>query len=176
LIKKIANMLADGKIIGWHQGRGEIGPRALGNRSILMNPTIKNGKNILNEKVKHREPWRPYAASVLSELANEWFYIEEDSPYMMRAVKVREEKANLVPAIVHCDRTCRIQTVSKLNNELFYSLINEFYKITNIPLLLNTSLNVAGKPIVGCASDSLEIFKNSELDAIVIGKILCKSQ
>lgn len=173
LIQKTAKMLSEGKIIGWHQGRGEIGPRALGNRSILMNPAINNGKEILNKKIKHREEWRPYAASVLWEFAKDWFEIYEESPYMMRAVKVREEKKPTIPAVVHIDGTCRIQTVNKLHNDLFYKLIYEFYKITKIPLILNTSLNKGGKPISGNASDSLDILSESELDAVIFGNIFC---
>jgi carbamoyltransferase len=169
-IKEVAQMLADGKIVGWHQGRGEIGPRALGNRSILMNPAIPSGKTILNEKVKHREHWRPYAASVLAEHASEWFKTGTPSPYMMRAIPVREDKKSIIPAVTHVDGTCRIQTISRSQNESFYDLIAEFHKLTGIPMLLNTSLNDGGKPISGSPDRSIGLMKSSEMDAVCVGK------
>jgi carbamoyltransferase len=162
-------MLADGKIVGWHQGRGEIGPRALGNRSILMNPAIPDGKAILNEKVKHREPWRPYAASVLEEYASDWFGTDTPSPYMMRAIPVRDEKKSIIPAVTHEDGTCRIQTVTSEQNPAFYDLISEFHKLTGIPMLLNTSLNVGGKPISGHPDRSIALLRSSEMDALCTG-------
>jgi carbamoyltransferase len=168
-IKAVASELQEGKIVGWHQGRGEIGPRALGNRSILMHPAIPEGKSILNDKVKHREHWRPYAASVLEEHASEWFETDTPSPYMMRAIRTRENKRHVIPAVVHEDGTCRIQTVNRSQNPAFYDLISEFYKLTGIPMLLNTSLNAGGKPISGHPDWSLEILKNSEMDMICIG-------
>lgn len=168
-IKLIAKFLSKGLIIGWHQGKGEIGPRALGNRSILMNPAIENGKEILNSKVKHREYWRPYAASVLEEFAQEWFELRGDSPFMMRAIMTKKEKQDIIKSVVHVDGTSRIQTVSKLNNEYFYNLISEFNKITKIPMLLNTSLNDGGFPISGSRQVSEEIFRNTQLDVLVVG-------
>ena len=166
-IGRVAHLLADGKMVGWHQGRGEVGPRALGNRSILMRPDIEDGKDILNSKVKHREPWRPYAASVLEEHASEWFKTDAPSPYMMRAIPVRESKRNAIPAVTHVDGTCRIQTVSRHQNPALYDLIDSFHEATGIPMLLNTSLNVAGKPISGSRSETTELL--SKLDAVCIG-------
>ena len=168
-IEKVAKMLADGKIVGWHQGAGEVGPRALGNRSILMNPSIPDGKDILNSKVKHREHWRPYAASVLEEHASEWFETDTPSPYMMRAIPVRKEKREQIPAVVHVDGTCRIQTVNRMQNEGFCDLIKAFYKLTNVPMLLNTSLNVGGKPISGHPDRSLALMQETKIDAVCIG-------
>lgn len=167
-IKLAAKYLSKNMILGWHQGRGEIGPRALGNRSILMNPSIVNGKNILNYQVKHREHWRPYAASVLEESAHDWFDFEGDSPYMMRAIKTKDSKIGIIPAVVHKDNTCRIQTVSKDNNESFYELIKEFYKLTGIPMVLNTSLNDGGFPISGNPSISKKMLHKG-LDLLFIG-------
>lgn len=168
-IQEIARQLAEGKIVGWHQGKGEIGPRALGNRSILMNPAIPDAKSILNSKIKHREHWRPYAASVLEECARDWFKTETPSPYMMRAIPVKEEKKSVIPAVTHKDGTCRIQTVNREQNAIFYDLISEFNKLTGIPMLLNTSLNIGGKPISGRPDRSLALLRDSEMDTLCVG-------
>jgi carbamoyltransferase len=170
-IRKVAQLLAQGKIVGWFQGRGEVGPRALGNRSILMDPTIKDGKKILNDGVKHREHWRPYAPAVLLEHCQDWFEIDGPSPYMLRAVMTKKDKQHLIPAVVHIDGTSRIQTVSK-DNELFHKLISEFYKITGTPLLLNTSFNKAGDPIYATRHQCMNMMHTSALDAICMGDTL----
>ena len=149
-IERAAELLAQGKIIGWYQGHGEIGPRALGNRSILMNPMIENGKDILNSRVKKREWWRPFGASVLKEKAGEYFDIE-DSPYMLYNAKVKQ--SGLDP-ITHVDGTCRHQTVTYESNPTYYKLISAFEKKTGCPILLNTSLNIGGKPIAGRPEDA----------------------
>jgi carbamoyltransferase len=169
-ITKTANMLADGAIIGWMQGSGEIGPRALGNRSILMSACKGDNKDILNKKVKKREPWRPYAGTILQPHAKEYFDMDE-SPYMLYACKVL---TNNIPAITHVDWTCRMQTIK---NGIFYNLIQEYYKLTGVPIILNTSLNIAKKPIASSKQDGMQLLKHSELDAIVIGnKIFKKSK
>ena len=160
-IEEAAELLAQGKIIGWYQGHGEIGPRALGNRSILMNPMIKDGKDILNSRVKKREWWRPFGASVLKEKAAEYFDIE-DSPYMLYNAKVKQ--TGLDP-ITHVDGTCRHQTVTYESNSTYYKLISAFEKKTGCPILLNTSLNIGGKPIAGTPEDA----DVSGLDALIIG-------
>jgi carbamoyltransferase len=165
-IKKTAKLLSEGKIVGWYQGNGEIGPRALGNRSILMHPGIKNGKNILNEKVKHREFFRPFGASILEEKTLEYFDCDFESPYMLYVVDALDKE--LFPSITHIDGTCRIQTVSS-NHEIYYSLISEFEQITKIPLLLNTSLNTGGSPICGSIDDALSVFETNDLDVLVVG-------
>ena len=162
-IEKAAELLAQGKIIGWYQGHGEIGPRALGNRSILMNPMIKNGKDILNSRVKKREWWRPFGASVLKEKAGEYFDIE-DSPYMLYNAKVKQ--SGLDP-ITHVDGTCRHQTVTYKSNPIYYKLISAFEKKTGCPILLNTSLNIGGKPIAGRPEDA----DVTGLDALFIGNL-----
>lgn len=174
ILVEIAIALQNGKIVGWHHGRGEIGPRALGNRSILMSPTISDGKKILNDLVKHREHWRPYSASVLEEYAGEWFVSDTPSPYMMRAIQVRNEKWEQIPAVVHVDGTCRIQTVNREQNPLFYNLISEFHSLSGIPILLNTSLNNGGSPIVGRKESTLDLLKNSGLDMVCIGGEIIK--
>jgi len=167
-IKQVAKLLAEGKIVGWYQGHGEVGPRALGNRSILMNPSIENAKDILNSKVKHREHWRPFAPSIMEEYASDWFDIEK-SKYMMIAANVHEDKRKLIPAVTHKDGTSRIQTVALEDNNIFYNLLKEFYSITNIPMLLNTSLNKGGGPIVGDPSQAIDIYNDTELDALCVG-------
>lgn len=165
-IKKVAEKLAEGEIVGWYQGNGEIGPRSLGNRSILMNPSIKNGKEILNNGVKHREWFRPFGASILEERTSDFFDYNKKSPYMLYVVDLLDK--NSFPAITHVDGTCRPQTVSE-DHEIYYSLINEFEKLTGIPMLLNTSLNVGGKPICGSPNEALDLFCSREINSLIIG-------
>lgn len=164
-----ANMIAEGKIVGWFQGRGEVGPRALGNRSILMNPAIADAKDIINQKVKHREYWRPYGASILAEKAHEWFEIEGESPFMLRSVFTNESKKLIVPSIIHRDGTCRIQTVSRANNESYYRLISRFNELTGLPVVLNTSLNGGGQPIFGTREQCIDFLNSTNVDAMVMG-------
>lgn len=161
-IKIAAELLSNGKIIGWMQGRGELGPRALGNRSILMEATKSQNKDILNSKVKKREPWRPYAGSILQEDSTNFFDMQE-SKYMLYACMV---KNNLIPAITHIDKTCRMQTIT---SGIFYDLINEYKKISGVPVILNTSLNIMGNPIVSANIEPLNLLKECNLDALVVG-------
>lgn len=173
-IDKAAELLAKGKIVGWYQGNGEIGPRALGNRSILMDPSIKGGKDIINSRVKKREPYRPFGASVLLEHTNEIFDCDYESPYMLYVIKCNKEKE--FSSIIHLDGTCRIQTVNQDPQYAIYrDLISKFNDKTGIPMLLNTSLNVDGKPIAAYPQDAVTLYDNSDLDAVVIGnEILVK--
>jgi carbamoyltransferase len=166
-IKEAAERLAKGNIVGLYQGKGEIGSRALGNRSILMNPVISNGKDKLNQKVKHREWFRPFGATILENKVSEYFDWNEPSPYMLYVMNIID--TNSFPSITHVDGTCRIQTVSSQQNEIYYSLICEFEKLTGLPMLLNTSLNNGGKPICGFINDALELLESTELDSLVIG-------
>jgi len=166
--KDTAKLIAEGKIIGWFQGGSEYGPRALGNRSILCDARNPKMKDIVNEKVKHRESWRPFAASVLDEKQSEWFEIEHKSPFMLLAAQVVQDKKKLVPSIVHVDGTCRIQSVTREQNEQYYELLKAFEKETGVPLFLNTSFNDAGEPIVETPEDALRCFLNTEMDAIVV--------
>ena len=168
-IKDTAELLAQGKIVGWHQGHGEVGPRALGNRSILMRPDDPEGKEWINGKVKKREPYRPFGASVLEDKVSQHFYWNGPSPHMLYVTDVLEPEK--YPAITHNDGTCRINTVSK-EQEYYYELILKFEKLTGLPVLLNTSLNVNGKPIAGRVIDSLETFYKSDLDVLVYGDTL----
>jgi carbamoyltransferase len=167
-ITKIAEYLSEGKIVGWYQGNGEIGPRALGNRSILMDPTIADGKDILNNKVKHREWFRPFGASVKRDKAAEYFDLEEN-PYMLFTSKVLDDR---LKSVTHVDGTCRHQTVTPEQNALFYSLLDKFQQITGIPVLLNTSLNLGGKPIAGNPADAIELFNTTEMDVLCIGNTI----
>lgn len=163
-IKFAANCLVQGKTVGWYQGNGEIGPRALGNRSILMDPRIVDGKQKIN-RIKNRENYRPFGASVLKEECNKVFDIGWEDPYMLYVAGVKNK---VFPAITHVDGTCRIQTVSG-SNEVFYRLLKEFFLLTDCPVLLNTSMNLAGKPIAGSPDDALELFNTSDLDVLVVG-------
>jgi carbamoyltransferase len=162
-IKKTAEFLSQGLTVGWYQGHGEIGPRALGNRSILMNPQIANGKEKINS-IKRRENYRPFGASILAEYSNEYFELAKDD-FMLYTAKVKTDK---LTAITHVDGTCRVQTVTD-KTPVFKSLLEEFYQLTNCPVLLNTSMNLAGKPIAGYIDNAKELFYTSKLDVLVVG-------
>ena len=163
--KDISKIIFKGNIVAIAQGRSEIGPRALGNRSILFDPRVKDGKNIVN-RVKKREYFRPFAGTVLLEHARDWFDMDrlEESPFMMYAVDVLPEKKDIIPSIVHVDGTCRIQTVTKEQNKNYYDLISEFYKLTRVPILFNTSFNLAGDTMVDTIEDGLWTLRNSEIE------------
>ena len=148
----------------------EWGPRALGNRSILADPRNAKMKDILNEKIKHRESFRPFAPSVLEEFASDYFDIDIPSPYMLMVAKVKQPEK--IPAVTHVDGTARLQTVSKESNSLYYDLINEFYKITGIPIIINTSMNVMGEPIVNTPSDAYNMILKTEMDYLLLGNNL----
>ncbi len=164
-----ADLLADGKIIGWFQGRAEFGPRALGNRSILADPRKAEMKDVLNARVKFREPFRPFAPSVLAERSGELFTPGAPSPFMLRAYHTREDKRSVVPAVTHEDGTARVQTVTRTSNPLYHRLIEEFGKRTGVPCVLNTSFNVRGEPIVNSVADALKCFFTTDMDALFIG-------
>ncbi len=171
-IEQIAEYLAEGKIVGWFQGRGEIGPRALGNRSILMRPDIPDGKNIINSRVKFREEYRPFGCSVLEEYTLDYFDCDFSSPYMLYSIPVKDQ--SLLASITHIDGTSRIQTVNN-SHPTFYKLLSKFYNKTGIPILLNTSLNVNKKPIASSKEHAMGLFDSSNLDVICIGdKIFIK--
>ena len=174
ITKEVAKLLSEKKIIGWFQGRSEYGARALGNRSILCDPTGGEMKDILNDKVKHRESFRPFAPAVLYEEANRFFEIKEECPYMLRIVNVLEKAKSQLQAITHVDGTARIQTVVRKQNPIYYDLINEFYKLTKIPVILNTSFNVAGEPIVETPEDAIKCFLGTEIDVLVLGNYIIK--
>jgi len=162
--KDIAKLISNENIVAIVQGRSEVGPRALGNRSLLFDPRVKDGKDIVN-RVKKREYFRPFAGTVLLEHAREWFDMDrlEESPFMMYAVDVLPEKRDLIPSIVHVDGTCRIQTVTREQNKHYYDLISEFYKLTGVPILFNTSFNLAGDTMVDTIEDGLKTLRYSEI-------------
>lgn len=169
ITKDVARLLADGKIVAWFQDKMEFGPRALGNRSILADPRRADMKDIINAKVKFREPFRPFAPSVLEEKADEYFEDSGYSPFMLLIAPVRESKKNVIPAVTHADGTARVQTVNKSQNPLYYELIEEFEKLTGVPVLLNTSFNIKGEPIVFSPVDAIKCFLKTDIDYLVFG-------
>jgi carbamoyltransferase len=163
-----AAAVAAGFVVGWCQGRMEFGPRALGNRSILADPRDPRMPDKINMRVKFREPWRPFAPSVLVEKNAEWFEPAIESPYMLLALNVRPELRATVPAITHVDGSARVQTVTEDANPLYYRLIDCFDKLTGVPMVLNTSLNIRGEPIARTPEDAIRCFVKSGLDVLVI--------
>jgi carbamoyltransferase len=174
-----AALLIEGKIVGWFQGRSELGPRALGQRSILCDPRRPDGKEILNSRVKHREAFRPFAPVILLDRAHEWFELEginPDSPFMLRICLFKEDKKELVPAVVHVDGTGRIQTVTREANGPFYDLIKEFYEQTGVPIVLNTSFNINGMPIVETPQDALLCLLSTGIDYCILENSIVKKR
>ena len=167
----VAKLIADKNIVALFQGRSEAGHRALGNRSILYDPRDPNGKDHVNI-VKQREWYRPFAASVMLEHAHDWFDMAglKDSPFMMFAVDVLEDKQKLIPCVTHIDGTCRIQTITKEQNLNFYNLIDEFYKLTGVPMLFNTSFNLAGEVIVETEEEAIDVIKRSKIEYLYLPK------
>ena len=163
-----AQQIAAGKIVGWFQGRMEWGPRALGNRSIVVDPRRREMKDILNKRIKHREPFRPFAPSVLEERVGDYFVQTHPSPFMMMAYRVREQKRGVIPAPTHVDGTGRLQTVSRAQNPRYWRLIHEFERVTGVALLLNTSFN-ENEPIVCTPQEAVDCFLRTEMDILVLG-------
>ena len=192
MIEKTANYLSKGKAVGWFQGRMEFGPRALGNRSILGDPRSEHMQKNLNLKIKYRESFRPFAPSILEEKVSEWFDFKYTSPYMLMVSKVKKDKQKAmseeeeklfgidklnisrseVPAITHVDYSARIQTVDEKYNPLYYKLISKFYSLTKVPILVNTSFNIRGEPIVCSIKDAYRCFLTTDLDYLVCGNII----
>ena len=169
-ITEVAQAIADGKIVAWFQGKSESGNRALGNRSILADPRNPKIKDIINSKIKLREDFRPFAPSVLEEYYKDYFDTNQPSPYMSRIMPVTSDA---IPGVTHVDGTARIQTVTREFNERYYNLINEFYKITGVPMLLNTSFNCQ-EPIVETPEDAIATFNKCGLDILVIGDYIVR--
>jgi len=172
LCSEVAELLASGKIVAWVQGRAEFGPRALGNRSILADPRDPEMKDRINHRVKFREFYRPLAPAILDEFGTEYFHDYQASPYMERTLVFREEVRDKVPSVVHVNGTGRVQTVREDWNPLFYGLIRCFHQETGVPILLNTSFNVMGKPIVHTAQDAIAVFYTTGLDHLVLGRYI----
>ncbi|BEI38381.1 carbamoyltransferase [Polynucleobacter sp. HIN8] len=167
ITKLVAKAISEGKVIGWFQGRMEWGPRALGNRSILGDPRRADMKDILNLKIKRRESFRPFAPSILREHVGEWFETDYDVPFMMQVFQINEEKKKLIPAVTHVNGSGRLQTVRKEQNNRYYNLINSFYELTGVPILLNTSFN-ENEPVVCQPEEALNCFLRTKMDILVM--------
>lgn len=163
-----AKSLMEQKIIGWFQGRAECGPRALGNRSILADPRNAKMKDIINSRVKFREHFRPFAPSVIFEEQCNYFDLNIPSPYMLMVADILPEKRDMIKAVTHVDGTGRLQTVLRELNEEYYSLIQQFHAMSGVPIVLNTSFNVNGEPIVETPSDAIRCFLSSDFDVLFI--------
>ncbi len=192
LIEKTADLLTKGKAIGWFQGRMEFGPRALGGRSILGDPRSESMQKNLNLKVKYRESFRPFAPSILEDKLTNWFDTDVKSPYMLSVANIKQSKRvpikkdeielfgidklnikrSYIPAVTHVDYSSRIQTVNKNTNKIYYDLISKFYEKTSCPIIVNTSFNVRGEPIVNTPKDAFNCFMGTELDILVIGNCI----
>jgi carbamoyltransferase len=174
LLERVVDRLAEGKVVGWFQGRFEWGPRALGNRSIIADPRKTEMKDIVNVKIKFREPFRPFAPSVLAEKTEDYFILPDakkhyPARFMLYVVDVRDDKKEVLPAITHVDGTGRLQTVRAEQNPRYYKLIEMFGQATGVPVILNTSFNLKGEPIVNTPNEAFNTFNRSGMDALVLG-------
>jgi carbamoyltransferase len=167
LCQRTAQAIADGRVVGWFQGRMEWGPRALGNRSIVCDPRRGDMKQILNQKIKRRESFRPFAPSILRAEVGGWFETDDDVPFMSKVFVIREEKRDAVPAVTHVDGTGRLQTVDRDDNELYFDLIDEFRRQTGVPMILNTSFN-ENEPVVCRPEEALDCFLRTDMDVLVL--------
>ena len=172
ITKEVANLISKGKIIGWFQGGVEFGDRALGNRSILADPRDSSMKDKVNKTVKFREEFRPFAPAILEEQVSKFFDKASLTPFMEKTYLIKKKQRKKIPAVVHVDGSGRLQTVSKNNNPIFYKLISEFEKISKIPIILNTSFNIKGEPIVCSPTDAIRTFFSSGLDCLALGSFL----
>jgi carbamoyltransferase len=168
----VVDLLIQGNIVSIFQGRSEAGPRALGNRSILFDPRVKDGKDIVN-RVKRREPFRPFACSILLEESHNWFDMThiKESPHMMYSFKALPGVKDIIPSVIHVDNTSRIQTVTQEQNFHYYNLIKEFFVKTSVPVLFNTSFNLAGETIVEDIHDALSTLRRSELEYLYLPEV-----
>ncbi|MFQ5713793.1 MAG: carbamoyltransferase [Candidatus Scalinduaceae bacterium] len=173
LCQKTARSISEGKVVGWFQGRMEWGSRALGNRSIIVDPRYARMKDVLNSSIKRREPFRPFALSVLLEKTGEYFEVDYPDPFMLKVYHICPEKRTIIPAVTHVDGTGRLQTVKREDNILYWQLIKEFEKLTGVPVVLNTSFN-ENEPIVCTPSEALNCFLRTEMDVLVIGKYIVR--
>lgn len=172
LCRRVAKLIHNNLILGWFQGRMEFGPRALGSRSILANPCAANMKDILNARVKFREEFRPFAPAVTEEASPTYFELEGASPFMLQTPRVRPDKAAQIPSVTHVDGTARVQTVSATGNPLFHRLIECFGDLSGVPILINTSFNIRGEPIVCTPDDAIKCFMGTDIDFLAIGPFL----
>jgi len=175
LFPEVANRIAAGDVVGWFQGRMEFGPRALGNRSILVDPRRHDMKDILNARIKHRESFRPFAPSILAEATGDWFEQDYTSPFMIMVYKTRVEQRERIPAVNHVDDTGRLQTVEESANPRYHRLIREFDRLTGVPILLNTSFNES-EPIVMTPDQALATFSKTRMDVLVLGNRIVRRE
>jgi carbamoyltransferase len=168
LIRRTAEAIARGEVIGWFQGRSEWGPRALGNRSIVCDPRRADMKDILNLKIKRRESFRPFAPSILRERVGEWFETDYDVPFMLQVYQIREERRAQIPAVTHVNGSGRLQSVTAAQNPRYYRLIEEFGRLTGVPIVLNTSFN-ENEPVVNTPAEALDCFLRTKMDVLVMG-------
>ena len=171
LIENVANLLHKGRVIGWFQGRAEFGPRALGNRSIIVDPSRDDAKQLLNSKIKRRESFRPFAPSILKEATLDYFEVMDDVPFMEKVYQIKEEKRSLIPAVTHVDGSGRLQTVTEQDNSRYYRLIKKFSELSGIPILLNTSFN-ENEPIVNTPQHAYACFDRTDMDVLVLGNFI----
>ncbi|MBT5236780.1 hypothetical protein HOL63_00225, partial [Candidatus Peregrinibacteria bacterium] len=174
LIDTVSTLLEGENVIGWFQGRMEFGPRALGNRSIIADARNKENWQKVNLKIKFRESFRPFAPTILEERVSDYFDLDRESPYMLLVADVHPDKREEVPAITHVDGSARIQTINQKQNKKYYDLIKAFESNTGCPVIINTSFNVRGEPIVESPKDALNCFLNTYMDYLVLGNILIK--
>jgi carbamoyltransferase len=171
LLKRVARLIAEQNVIGWFQGRMEFGPRALGARSVLADARNPKNKDVVNLKIKYRESFRPFAPTVLREKCSDYFELDCPSPYMLLVAQVRKDKRH-IPSVTHVDGSARIQTISREENDLFYDLLREFEKLTGCPVIINTSFNVRGEPIVCTPHDAFLCFMRTHMDYLIMGNFL----
>jgi carbamoyltransferase len=171
LIQDVATLLHQGKVIGWFQGRAEFGPRALGNRSIIVDPSRSDAKALLNSKIKRRESFRPFAPSILKEAVKDYFEVVDDVPFMEKVYQIKEEKRAIIPAVTHVDGSGRLQTVEEIDNPRYYQLIKAFSALSGIPILLNTSFN-ENEPIVNTPEHAFECYARTDMDVLVLGNFI----
>jgi carbamoyltransferase len=173
LVEQTAREIADGRVVGWFQGRMEFGPRALGSRSILADPRSRDMKDILNQRIKHREHFRPFCPSVIAEATGDFFENDYPSPFMVQAYRIKPSQRERIPAVTHEDGTGRLQTVEQYVNPLYWSLLKRFGEITGVPILINTSFN-ENEPIVNTPAQALDCFLRTHMDTLVIGPFLMR--
>ncbi len=171
LCETAARRIAEGKVLGWFQGRMEWGPRALGNRSIVCDPRSATMRSVLNRKIKKRENFRPFAATVLQHALDQWYLHPTESPFMTHVLEIRKDKLPTIPAVSHVDGSGRVQTLNKRQNELFYQLVSSFERLTGVPMVLNTSMN-ENEPIVRSPEEALKCYLRTAMDCLVIGDCL----
>jgi len=175
LIEKTIHAIADGKVVGWFQGRMEWGPRALGNRSILADPRRAEMRDVLNERIKRREPFRPFAPSILLEAVGDYFEKTHPDPFMMKVYPIKKEKQSIIPAVTHVDGTGRLQTVTEQENPLYWKLIKAYGELTGVPVVLNTSFN-ENEPIVCTPQEAIDCFLRTKMDVLVLGSFFLERE